>query len=152
MAADTDPLDPVDQRDELTVVDQPAFQREEVYHENAVAEQRQTLTQISALIGFFFGILEGLIGIRVLLRLIDANPANPFAMLVYNFTALFLAPFNGLVPSPAVDGMVLEVSSIIAIIVYALVAWALIRLVWLLFYRPAAHTVSRYERDRTVRY
>ncbi len=152
MAEDLDPMGPVERRDELTVIDQPDAEHRVYYQEDTAAEQRQTLTQISALIGFFFGILEGLIGIRVLLRLIDANPANPFAMLVYNFTALFLAPFNGLVPSPAVGGMVLEVSSIIAILVYALVAWALIRLVWLLFYRPSARTVSRYDRDRTVRY
>ncbi len=151
MAANLDPVDPVDRRDEITVYGDPNYDRQVVYRENTAAEQRQTLTQIAALIGFFFGILEGLIGIRVLLRLIDANPANVFAMVVYNFTALFLAPFNGIVPNPEVGGMVLEVSSIIAIVVYALVAWALIRLVWLLFYRPAAtRTVSEYERDKRI--
>ncbi len=151
MAANLDPLDPVDRRDEITVYGDPNYDRQVVYRESTAAEQRQTLTQIAALIGFFFGILEGLIGIRVLLRLIDANPANVFAMVVYNFTALFLAPFNGIVPNPEVGGMVLEVSSIIAIVVYALVAWALIRLVWLLFYRPAAaRTVSEYERDKRI--
>lgn len=45
--------------------------------------------------------------------------------------------------------MVLEVSSLIAILVYTLVAWAIIRLIWLLFDRPGTRSVSRYERNST---
>lgn len=146
--------DPVDHYEETHQVQEPGVDREETYVRDIGAERRRTLYQISALIGFFFGVLEALIGIRVLLRLIGANPGNAFASLVYNFTALFLAPFNGLVPTPAAGPMVLEVSSIIAILVYALVAWAIIRLLWLLFYQPDTRSVSRYEREsnRTARY
>ncbi len=145
--------EPIDRREKVRVIEEPGLEREEAYTRDYAAERRHTLNQVSALIGFFFGVLEGLIGIRVILKLIGANPGNPFASLVYNFTGLFLAPFNGLVPTPAADGLVLEISSIIAIIVYALLAWAIIRLVWLLFYQPDARTVSRYEREnrRTVR-
>ncbi len=142
-------FDPVDRYEETHEVREPGVDREETYVRDVAAERRQTLYQISALIGFFFGILEGLIGIRILLRLIGANPQNPFASLVYNFTALFLAPFNGLVPTPAAGPLVLEVSSLIAILVYALVAWAIIRLIWLLFDQPGARSVSRYERNST---
>ncbi len=146
--------DPVDRYEETRDVREPGVEREETYVRDYGAERRRTLYQISALIGFFFAVLEGLIGIRVLLRMIGANPQNSFASLVYNFTALFLAPFNGLVPTPAAGPMVLEVSSIIAILVYALVAWAIIRLLWLLFYQPSTRSVSRYERetDRSTHY
>jgi hypothetical protein len=41
-----------------------------------------------------------------------------------------------LVGAPAAGGMVLEISSIIAMIVYLLVGWALERIVYVLFYRP----------------
>ena len=78
----------------------------------------------------------------------EANPRNVFVTLTYSFTALFLAPFTGLTTNPAVDGMVLEITSIIAMIVYALIALAVIRLVWLVFYQPSARSVSTYERDR----
>lgn len=82
------------------------------------------------------GIVEITIGLRVLLLLIGANPASPFAAFIYNLSALLLLPFAGLVGSPAMGGMVLEISSIIAMLVYALLAWGIDRLVWVIFYRP----------------
>lgn len=147
-----DPIDPIERREEVRVVEEPGIVQREVYAVDSAATQRQTLYQLSALIGFLFGVLEGLIGIRILLRLIGANPANAFARFIYDLTGIFLAPFFGLTATPAAGGSVLEISSLIAMVVYALLAWAIIRLVWLLFYHPAARTVTRYERDehRTV--
>jgi hypothetical protein len=59
-----------------------------------------------------------------------------------------------LTATPSAGGAVLEISSIIAMIIYALVAWAIIQLVWLVFYHPASRTVTRYEsgRERFTRY
>jgi hypothetical protein len=62
--------------------------------------------------------------------------------LIYGFTNLFLSPFAGLTPTPASGGMVLEISSFIAMLVYALVAFAIERLVWVIFYRPRARVVA----------
>jgi hypothetical protein len=81
------------------------------------------------------GIIEVLIGLRVLLKLIAANPESPFAAFIYNVSAIFLFPFAGLVGTPASGGMVLEISSIIAMLVYALLAWGIERIVWVSFYR-----------------
>ncbi|MBI4789625.1 MAG: YggT family protein [Chloroflexi bacterium] len=145
-------VDPVDRREEVRVVEEPAVERTQVYEEDVAASQRNTLYQLSAFIGLLFGILEGLIGIRILLKLIGANAANAFASFVYSITDLFLWPFAGLTATPAVGGMVLEISSIIAMIVYALIAWAVIQLLWVLLYHPSVRRVSTYERDRRIRY
>jgi hypothetical protein len=91
--------------------------------------------------------LEALIGLRVVLKLIAANPSNPFAAMIYAFTDLFLWPFSGLTMAPSYNGMVLEIPAMIAIFVYALVGWLLVRLVWLLFYNPASRTVRTVERE-----
>jgi len=88
------------------------------------------------------GLLETLIGLRFLLKLIAANPDNPFANLVYNFSYVFVFPFLGLTATPAAGGMVLEISSLVAMLVYALVFWAFERLVWVVFYRPREATVD----------
>ena len=74
--------------------------------------------------------------------LIGANPDSPFAAFVYGFTDLFLAPFAGLVASPSVGGMVLEISTLIAMLVYALIAWVLDRIIWVIFYRPRGPMVA----------
>lgn len=93
-------------------------------------------------IWLLLSVLEAAIGLRVILKLIAANPDNPFASLVYGFTNLFLFPFTGLMPAPAAGGMVLEISSLIAMIVYALIALAIERLVWVIFYRPREQAVA----------
>jgi hypothetical protein len=99
-------------------------------------EQRVFTFKLTQLVWLLFGLLEALIALRVVLKLIGANPANTFAALIYNASALFLWPFFGLTGTPAANGMVLEIPSIIAMIVYALVAWAIARVVWLVLYRP----------------
>jgi hypothetical protein len=100
------------------------------------AEQRRTLLKISQFIWLGFGVLEGLIGLRILLKLIAANPQSPFARLIYEVTRPFLAPFVGLTPTPAANGVVLEIHSIIALFVYALLSVLVERLIWIIFSRP----------------
>jgi hypothetical protein len=106
----------------------------------AESEQRSFISRLTQLVWLLFGILEMLIGLRVFLKLIAANPNSPFAALVYNASALFVWPFSGLTRTPAAEGMVLEISSIIAMIVYALVAWAIVRLIWIVLDRPVNPT------------
>ena len=84
---------------------------------------------------WMFGVLISLIGLRVFLKLIGANPANFFAQFVYSFTDIFLWPFFGLTGNPSANGMVLEIPSIIAMVVYAIIAWVIAKLAWLLFFR-----------------
>jgi YGGT family len=142
---------PVARREDVQVSQQPGAEQRQVVTEDVNAGQRQTLQWVTALIGFLFTVLEGLIGLRVVLKFIDANAKNAFASLVYNITALFVAPFAGLIGNPAVGGNVLEITSLVALIVYALLAAVLIRLVWLVFYHPSAKTVSTYQSDQSPR-
>lgn len=95
----------------------------------------ETLRRITGLIQLGFGVLNGLIGLRFLLKLMAANPANPFASLVYFVTSPFLWMFQGLTRTPSFDGIEIEFFSLIAIVVYALVGWIIIQLIWILFSR-----------------
>ena len=105
-------------------------------------EQRIFSFKATQLIWLLFGILEALIALRIGLMLIGANPASPIVALIYGFTNLFLFPFTGLIGSPTAGGMVLELSSIFAMMIYALIAWAVERTVWLIFYRPRGPLVA----------
>jgi hypothetical protein len=103
--------------------------------------EKQIFTfKATQMVWLLFGILEALIALRFVLKLIAANPDSPIAALIYGFTDLFLLPFKGLTATPAAGGMVLELSSLIALVVYALIGWAIERLVWVLFYRPKGPT------------
>jgi hypothetical protein len=105
-------------------------------------EQRIFTFKVTQLIWLFLGILEALIALRIGLKLIGANPESPIVALIYGLTFLFLFPFEGMVATPTVGSMVLELSSLFAMVVYALIAWAVERTVWLLFYRPRGPVVG----------
>jgi hypothetical protein len=105
-------------------------------------EQRIFTFKITQLIWLFLGILEALIALRIGLKLIAANPDSPIVAMIYGFTSLFLFPFQGMTATPSAGGMVLELSSFFAMGIYALIAWAVERTVWLLFYRPRGPVVG----------
>lgn len=105
-------------------------------------EQRIFTLKATEIVWLLFGILEALIALRIVFKLIAANPSSPIVALIYGITDLFLIPFAGLTATPSAGGMVLEISSLIAMVVYALVAWAIGRLVWVLFYRPRGGAVE----------
>jgi YggT family protein len=142
---------PVARREDVRVSQQAGAEQRQTVTEDVNAGQRQTLQWVSTLTGFLFTVLEGLIGLRIVLKLIDANSQNAFASFVYNITALFVAPFTGLIGNPAMGGNVLEITSLVALVVYVLVAAVIIRLIWLLFYHPSTRSVTTYESDQSPR-
>jgi hypothetical protein len=105
-------------------------------------EQRIFSFKATQLIWLGLGILEALIALRIGLKLIGANPDSPIVALIYGFTYLFLFPFEGMTATPSAGGMVLELSSFFAMGIYALIAWAVERVVWLVFYRPRGPVVA----------
>jgi len=105
-------------------------------------EQRIFTFKITQLIWLFLGILEALIALRIVLKLIGANPESPIVALIYGLTFLFLFPFEGMVATPSTGRIVLELSSLFAMLIYALIAWAVERTVWVIFYRPRGPVVG----------
>jgi uncharacterized protein YggT (Ycf19 family) len=112
-------------------------------------ELRILTFKATQLVWLLFGILETLIALRILLKLIAANPASPIAALIYAFTDLFLFPFAGLTATPSAGGMVLELSSLFAMVIYGLIAWVVERTIWVIFYRPRGPVVEVSRRTTT---
>lgn len=105
--------------------------------------QRAVTYKATQLVWLLLGLLEGVLALRFIFRLIAVNPDNAFAALLYNITDLFLKPFASLT-QPLVSGsMVLELSTIIAMIVYLLIAWALDRVLYVLFYRQRGPVTTK---------
>jgi YggT family protein len=116
--------------------------------DDAAAAQRSFTYQITALLWLLFGALEGLLGLRLILKLLASNPSNPFAQLVYGLSDLFVWPFIGLTVTPSAAGIVVEIHTIIAMVVYAILAWLVISLVRILLYRRTERFVRVERRDR----
>lgn len=134
-------------REEVRVVrDYDSERRERVVHDFG-AERRATMEKVAATIWFLGGLLEALIGLRFLLKLIAANPNTPFVSFIYGLSDVFLWPFAGLTVTPSANGMVLEISSLVAMVVYAILTWAAVRLFWLVFSPTEARRVSVHRRE-----
>jgi hypothetical protein len=137
----------VDREEQVSVRQHGGYQKARQVVENVDAGRRTAISRIAQLVWLLFGALEALIGLRVLLKLMAANPQNPLASFIYSFSDLFLWPFKGLTVEPSAQGMVLEIPSIIAMFVFALIGWAIVRLIWLLFYQPASRSVRTVEKE-----
>jgi hypothetical protein len=95
-------------------------------------QRRMNAYRVTQLIYLVFGLIEGLIAVRFVLKALGANPSAGFAEFIYGLTYPLIQPFIGLFGNPQAQGSILEVNSIVALIVYALVAWLLARLAWIL--------------------
>jgi hypothetical protein len=84
-----------------------------------------------------------------LLRLISANADSGFAMFVYGLTGLFTAPFNGLIATPSPGGSPFELTTLIAMGVYALIFWGFGYVLRLIADRPSARSFTRTTHEKT---
>jgi hypothetical protein len=65
-----------------------------------------------------FGIIQALIAIRIVLLLIDANQDNGLVQFIYNVSALFVGPFEGVLNTNAVQSgaSVLDIAALVALV------------------------------------
>lgn len=83
---------------------------------------------------YLAGALEVLLFIRFILRLTGANPVNTFAAFIYGLSNIFIAPFATLFNDPIIEQTrAFDVNALVAIAVYALLAWLAARLIWLIW-------------------
>lgn len=139
----------VDRREETVVTQQPGYAATEQVTRDVAAERRQGFAQVAQIIWGILALLEILLGLRFMLKLIAANPDSGFAAFIYGITSPFLAPFALLVGTPASGGMVLEVTTLIAMGVYALVFWGIIYVIQIVSNRPGSRSVTRSVREQT---
>jgi uncharacterized membrane protein YdbT with pleckstrin-like domain len=81
---------------------------------------------------YILGVLEVLFGFRLAFKLLGANPQSLFVSFIYTVSQAFLSPFVGIFRSTVTKGIeaqsVLEPTTIIAMIVYGIIAWGIVKL------------------------
>ena len=81
-------------------------------------------------IWFIAGVLLVLLTFRFVLTLLGANPSNAFANFIYSASHPFVSPFFGLFGYDLQYGVSrFEIFTLVAMAVYAIVAWGLTKLV-----------------------
>ncbi len=85
---------------------------------------------VAGVVSFIGGLIVALLGIRFVLMLLGANQNNGFVDFIYTASRPFAAPFFGMFNYQERFGVSrFEYETLIAIVVYALITWAI---VWLL--------------------
>src|SRR5919201_920262 len=97
--------DQIDQHKKVVVRQSGEHVHEEQVVQNVNLEYREAIYKVSQFIWLLFGGLEALIGIRIILLLIGANPATPFTALVYQLSDLFVWPFQNIVANPTFQNL-----------------------------------------------
>ena len=87
----------------------------------------ETLYRSTRIIWYAFYVLEALLFFRFVLKLLGANAGAGFTQLIYGLTAVPLAPFKFVFGASSVGGSIFEWSTLLAILVYHFIAWALIK-------------------------
>ncbi|HMS24892.1 MAG TPA: YggT family protein [Acidimicrobiia bacterium] len=98
---------------------------------NAVERPEKSIQAIGVqIVRIIASIIGGLLAIRFILSALGANKANGFADFIYSITEPLVRPFYGLFNNEIIydNGRRLEYEAIIALIVYSLIAYVIIRI------------------------
>lgn len=100
--------------------------------------QRQSVTQTTTVPGsvvaqrivwYVVGVIIALLLLRLVLQLLGANEGNGFVDFVYALSGIFAAPFFGMFSyTPSYGVSFFEVSTLVAMVVYALLGWGVAKL------------------------
>ena len=121
---------------------------DEVVETAPVAQAAPVVTRRSNtavnVVWYIAGLLMILLGFRFVLALLGANPSNGFANFIYTTSHPFVAPFFSLFSYDGTRYGIsrFEVYTLVAMAVYAVVAWAIARLFTLNRPRTTTPTVQ----------
>jgi hypothetical protein len=104
-----------------------------------MVKQRETLNTkqenhtMQRVVGIIFGVIEVALAFRLVFKLLGANPDNAFVQGVYAFTQVFVGVFIGIFSRVTTRGAettaVFEPATLIAMIVIAVIAWFVMKLI-----------------------
>ena len=80
------------------------------------------------IVWFLVGLFEVLLAFRFLLKLFGASTGAGFSRFIYGVTELGVMPFSSVFRLSRVEGSVFEWTTLLAMIVYGLIGWGIVRL------------------------
>ena len=96
--------------------------------DSSMSPRTKPLYRGTQIVWYVLGLLEALLAFRFVLKLLAANPNAGFSEFIYSVTYPFVAPFLNVFKIAKVEGSVLEWTTLLAMFVYWLIAWAIIKL------------------------
>jgi hypothetical protein len=116
----------------------PVAQRERPTEDYLRVTPAYNRTQVTYLA---LGIIEILLGLRVALKVLAASPTAGFSRALYAITSPLIVPFQGVFPNPHAYSSIFELSTVLAMLMYAILAWLIVRILLVVNRRALTPTV-----------
>lgn len=98
-------------------------------HPQKIYETKKAIFRSWQIIWYVVAVVEIIIALRVAFKAIGANPFSGFVSLIYGLSDPLTFPFRGIIGSTVTSSNVIEWSSIIAALIYLLIAWGIVSLI-----------------------
>lgn len=93
-----------------------------------INESSRPLYRGAQIVWYILAVVEGLLALRFVLKLFQANPSALFTNFVYEVSNIFVLPFVAVFQNASVATSVFEWTTLLAMFVYWLLAIAIIKL------------------------
>lgn len=91
------------------------------------------LLRFQQLVGLTFIVIEGIVALRVVFKAMGANAQAGFSSFIYSISSPFVGPFHPVFKDGTINGHPFELGSVLAMLVFALLAFLAMRVVRLVF-------------------
>lgn len=106
----------------------------------------RSLYRGTQIVWYVLNVLEALLAFRFALKLFGANPSAGFSSFIYGATYPFAEPFLNVFRVTRVVGSTVEWTTLLAMLVYWLVAWGIVRLI--VMGKPVSEVEAEVKLDR----
>jgi len=93
-----------------------------------ISQSSRPLYRGAQVVWYVLSVIEGLLAIRFILKLLQANSVAGFTDLIYTLSSFFTLPFSTVFRNLRIEDSVFEWTTLLAMVVYWLSAEAIIRL------------------------
>ena len=116
-------------------------------HPQKTYEKKKFIFKTYQIVWYILGLVEIMLGFRIALLALGANPNSGFASTIYMLTNPLALPFRGIFNTASAGESIFEWSTIVAALVYALVAYGIVYLIQLV--KPVTPTEVNKTIDNT---
>ncbi len=103
-------------------------------HPQVIYQKKKAIFRTYQIVWYILGVIEVLLAFRMTLKALGANPLSGFTSLIYALSDPLALPFQGILRTSVSQGSVFEWSTIIAAVVYVLIASGIVHLMQ--FFKP----------------
>lgn len=116
-------------------------------YNSKITKPNKILYHSSQIIWYILGLIEIILAFRFILKLLAANPSASFTNLTYTLSYPLVAPFLNVFKTARLEANIFEWTTLLAMSIYALIAWAIVKIFFMTKEISDSEAGDKLERD-----